>query len=113
MVAVIPNGSSQHRVALRDILHVQADDDCGVIHLVDGRELLATINLAAILRLAPGSFLRVHRSHAVNQEKIAVLHRAGKTGRTIELVGGTRLPLGRTYWKGIVALLGTNEVSTG
>lgn len=108
---VIPNGSSQQRVALRDILHVRADDDYSIIHLADGRELLATINLAAILRLAPGSFLRVHRSHAINQEKIVALHRAGKTGRTIELVGGTRLPVGRTYWKSIVALLGTNGVS--
>jgi hypothetical protein len=110
---VIPNGGSQQRVTVRDILYVQADDDYSVVHLVDGRQLLATINLAAILRLAPGRFLRVHRSHAISPEKVAALHRTGRPARTVELVGGTRLPVGRTYWKVAVGLLATNGASIG
>lgn len=107
---VIPNGGSQQHVAMSDILYVRADDDYSIIHLTSGRQLLATMNLAALLRLAPERLLRVHRSHAINPEKIEVLHRTGKFARTVELAGNVRLPIGRTYWKPAAGRLTPNRV---
>lgn len=97
-ILFVPDGGSQHRVVTGEILYVRAADDYCIVCLSDGRELLATLNLAAFLRRAPGLFLRVHRGHAVNPDKIAAVHRTGKFARTVELVGGVHLPVGRTYW---------------
>lgn len=90
----IPNGASRHLIRASDLLHVRADDDYSVITLADGRELFSTANLSALIRLAPTYLLRIHRSHAVNPARIAAIHRSG---RTIELEGRVRLPVGRTY----------------
>jgi len=110
-VILVPDGGAQLRVAVNDILYAQADDDYSIIHLRDGRELLATMNLAALLRLAPERLLRVHRSHAINPDRIKALHRAGKLARTVELVGGSRLRVGRTYWESVAARLsGAHDV---
>jgi hypothetical protein len=97
-ILFVPDGGSQHRLFTSEILYVRAADDYCIVCLSDGREVLATLNLAAFLRRAPGLFLRVHRSHAVNSGKIAAVHRTGKFARTVELVGGLHLPVGRTYW---------------
>ncbi|MDQ8756227.1 LytTR family DNA-binding domain-containing protein [Sphingosinicella sp. LHD-64] len=102
---IIPNGGSQQRVAVRDVLYVRADDDYSVVHLVDGRQLLATMNLAALLRLPRARLLRIHRSHAINPDKVEAVHRAGRLARTVELVGGTCLPVGRTYWDATANML--------
>lgn len=96
-VVLIPNGGTRHRVAARDIVSVRADDDYSQIRLADGRELLATVNLAGLLRLLPPGFERIHRSHAVNRARIASLHRSGRTGRAVQMDDGAILPVGRTY----------------
>lgn len=94
----IPDGASRHLIKAGDLLHVRADDDYGVVTLTDGRELLSTANLSALVRLAPEHLLRIHRSHAINPARIVAIHRSGKAGRGVELQGGARLPVGRTYW---------------
>lgn len=110
---LVPNGGAKQRVLLDDLLYVRAADDYCVLHLCDGRELLATLNLAAFLRLAPARLLRAHRSHAINPDKVYVLHRAGRFARTVELAGGTRLSVGRTYWSAVlVRLAPPNAVSS-
>jgi DNA-binding LytR/AlgR family response regulator len=93
----IPDGASRHLVRTSDLLRVRADDDYSVVTLTDGRELLSTANLAALIRLAPAHLLRIHRSHAINPAHIVATHRSGKSGPTVELQGGERLPIGRTY----------------
>jgi hypothetical protein len=94
----IPNGGSRHRVRAGDVLHIRAADDYCLVRLADGRELLSTANLSALMALAPERFLRIHRSHAVNPRRIAAVHRTGRFARTVEMEGGERLGVGRTYW---------------
>lgn len=101
----IPHGGSRHRVRAGDVLHIRAADDYCLVRLADGRELLSTANLSALMALAPDSFLRIHRSHAVNPRRIAVVHRAGRFARTVEMQGGERLAVGRTYWARLEATL--------
>lgn len=102
----IPDGASRHRVRADEIVHVRAADDYSVVTLADGRELLSTANLAALIRLAPARLLRIHRSHAINPARIATIHRSGKAGRTVELQGGARLAIGRTYWAALNQRIG-------
>lgn len=97
----IPDGGARHRVRAADILLIRAADDYCLIRLTNGRELLSTANLSALIALAPHRFLRIHRSHAVNRRRIAVVHRAGRFARTVEMEGGERLGVGRTYWSGL------------
>lgn len=93
----IPDGSSRRLIRASDLLHVRASDDYSLITLTDGKELLSTANLSALVRLAPGHLLRIHRSHAVNPAWIAAVHRSGRSGPIVELKGGIRLPIGRVY----------------
>lgn len=101
----IPDGASRHLIKAGDLLHVRADDDYSVVTLVDGRELLSTANLSALIRLAPTHLLRIHRSHAVNPVRIVAVHRTA-AGHSVELNSGHRLPIGRTQRAAVEARLG-------
>jgi hypothetical protein len=96
-ILAIPDGSSRRMVRVTELLHVRAADDYSIVTLIDGREILSTTNLSALVRLAPGHLLRIHRSHALNPAWISAIHRSGKSGPTVELSGGVRLPIGRAY----------------
>ena len=102
----LPNGASRHLIRAERLLHVRADDDYSLVTLTDGRELLSTANLAALIALAEGRLLRIHRSHAVNPAHIVAVHRSGREGHTVELTDGLRLPVGRTRRAAVEALLG-------
>lgn len=94
-VISIPNGASRHLIAADDLLSARAADDYSLITLADGRELLATVNLSSLIDLAPSCLQRIHRSHAVNPARVTAVHRSD---RTMEMQGGGRIPIGRTYW---------------
>ncbi|WP_354088336.1 LytTR family DNA-binding domain-containing protein [Brevundimonas faecalis] len=94
-VISVPNGTSRHLIAADDILSARAADDYSLVTLTDGRELLATINLSSLIDLAPTCLQRIHRSHAVNPARVTAVHRSD---RTMEMQGGGRIPVGRTYW---------------
>ncbi len=47
--------------------------------------------------LDPGRFLRIHRSHIVNVQRIAQLWSLAHGQSVIEPQSGQRLPTGRTY----------------
>lgn len=96
-ILAIPDGSSRRMIRARDLLYVRAADDYSIVTLTDGREILSTANLSALVRLAPAHLLRIHRSHALNPAWIFATHRSGKPGPAVELQGGIRLPIGRAY----------------
>lgn len=93
----IPDGTSRRLIRAEDLLHVRAADDYSLVTLTDGREILSTANLSTLTQLASAHLVRVHRSHAVNPARIAAVHRSGRSGATVELKGGVRLPIGRAY----------------
>ncbi|RZJ43219.1 MAG: LytTR family transcriptional regulator [Brevundimonas sp.] len=102
----LPNGASRHLIRAEELLHVRADDDYSLVTLIDGRELLSTANLAALIRLAPDHLLRIHRSHAINPARIVAVHRSAREGHTVELTNGCRLPIGRTRRASVEAWMG-------
>ncbi len=95
--ASIRDGTKTHRVPTADILWLQAADDYCEVHLADGRRLLSTLALAQTLETLPGDFVRVHKSYAVNAERVAALGPRPGGRRAITLADGTVVPVGRTY----------------
>ena len=95
--ASIRDGTRIHRVATADILYLQAADDYCEVHLADGRKLLSTLALAQTLETLPGDFVRVHKSYAVNAERVSAVGPRPGGRRAVTLSDGAVVPVGRTY----------------
>ncbi|WP_206364472.1 LytR/AlgR family response regulator transcription factor [Sphingomonas pokkalii] len=95
-VVTLRDGARHHLVAPSQIVFLKADDDYCSLHMRDGREIVVTMTLKAVLALLPSDFVRIHRSHAIN---VRHLHgtKAGPNGRVAELSGAIVLPIGRAY----------------
>ena len=103
-IVTLKDGTRSHRVAESDILSIRAADDYCDVTLVDGRTLLVTANLSALLAGLPGGFVRIHKSHAVNRAHVeAVAPRPGG-GRVLMLAGGGAVPVGRSYGDALALL---------
>ncbi|MFS2108957.1 LytR/AlgR family response regulator transcription factor [Sphingomonas sp. Sphisp140] len=98
-LVTLPHGNAQHRIPIDDLLYAQAEDDYCRVHLADGRSLLVTANLGALVRMTAPHMVRVHRSYAVNGARVAVLHRGGP----LALANGVSIPVGRTYRAALTA----------
>lgn len=79
------------KVALRDILFVEANDIYSNVYTADSKHLV-NYTLKAIAEKFPESaFLRVHRSYLVNQQKVEALEYNDL------IIGGHKIPIGKTY----------------
>jgi DNA-binding LytR/AlgR family response regulator len=103
------DGARDHVVAPSQLAFLKADDDYCCLHMDDGREVMVTMTLKAVLALLTSDFVRIHRSYAINVRYLRGT-RAGANGRLAELSGGTVLPIGRAYASDLKALLGTVAV---
>ena len=65
--------------------------------LVDGRTLLVTANLSALLAGLPGGFVRIHKSHAVNRAHVTGAAPRPGGGTLLLMSDGSEIPVGRTY----------------
>lgn len=84
-------------IPLADITHLKASGNYTEIHRADGRWELDNRSLKALMDdLSPGTFLRIHRSHAVKVESIASLASAEGSRYAITLTNGQTLPVGRS-----------------
>lgn len=90
------DGGRHHVIDLTRLVFLKADDDYCSLHLDDGREVVVTMTLKAVLAKLPPDVRRIHRSHAVNVRHLRGT-RAGPNGRLAELTGGVLLPIGRVY----------------
>ncbi|MBB5986069.1 LytTR family DNA-binding domain-containing protein [Sphingobium lignivorans] len=90
------DGACRHILAPSQIVFLKAADDYCTVHMADGRQIMVTMTLKAILSLLPAGFLRIHRSHAINMAHLSGM-RPGPSGRVVHLADGTTLPVGRTY----------------
>lgn len=84
------------KVALDDILWIEATGSYSVIHLADGQSMLVSFHLAVMgKRLPQTDFMRIHRSHIVNMKHVVSL-----AGNSLK-VGDRLLAIGREYRKNI------------
>ena len=56
-------------------------------------------------RLDPRQFIRVHRSHIVNLERVVSLRTVAPSRRYVVLVGGNQVPVSQAHWKSLQAAL--------
>ena len=69
-------------LAVRDIVRIEARDDFVRVHTTDGNKLAAMRMVELEERLPPGVFVRIHRSHIVNLDRVVNMSQEA-TGRLL------------------------------
>jgi two-component system LytT family response regulator len=102
---VIRDGAQVHVVPVDRIDFVEAQDDY-VAFRTGGRTLLKEQTLAELeTQLDVRRFVRVHRSYLLNIERLARVELYAKDSRVAILADGTKLPVSRTGYQRLQALL--------
>jgi two-component system LytT family response regulator len=102
---VIRDGTQVHVVAVERIDYVQAQDDY-VGFRTGGRLLLKEQTLAELeSQLDAKRFVRIHRSYLLNIERLARVELYAKDSRVAILGDGTKLPISRSGYQRLQALL--------
>ncbi len=97
------DGARHHVISPSQVVFLKAEDDYCTLHTADGREVLVTMTLKAVLALLSANFVRIHRSHAVNIRHLRGTQ-AGVNGRVAVLSGSIVLPIGRAYASNLQAV---------
>lgn len=85
------------RIATAEIDWIEADKDYVRIHSGARSFMLLGLIAALELRLDPDEFMRIHRSAIVRLDRIRSVHRGRYGVLEVEIEGGARLRVGRTY----------------
>jgi two-component system LytT family response regulator len=103
---LIRDGASVHVVATADIDVIEAQDDYVLIS-AGGKAWLKNQRLAELeSQLDPGRFVRIHRSYIVNLERMSRIEPAGRDSHAAVLRDGRRVPISRSGYPKLRALLG-------
>jgi DNA-binding LytR/AlgR family response regulator len=96
------------RVDLDKVEWIEAEGEYVRLHL-SGQSYLHRELLSSIMKqLDPDKFVRIHRSFAINRDRVSSVKRSVHGGSRLVLDGGVELPIGRTYRKSArAALVGT------
>lgn len=93
------------RVDVADINWVKAEGEYVRLHCGSAsylhRESISTI----ATRLEPYGFLRVHRSHLVQRDRVSAVRRSRTTGIRLALDEGVLIPVGRTYREAVKQII--------
>lgn len=85
------------RIALAEVSRVQAEGEYVRLYHGDASYLHREAISSLIERFDPAHFVRIHRSHIVNRDRVASIRRRPAGGYTIVTVDGELLPVGRSY----------------
>jgi two-component system LytT family response regulator len=103
---LIRDGAKVHVVAAFDIDVIEAQDDYVLIS-AGGKAWLKNQPLAELeAQLDAGRFVRIHRSYIVNLERMSRIEPAGKDSNAAVLRDGRRVPISRSGYQKLRALLG-------
>jgi two-component system LytT family response regulator len=84
-------------VAVRDILWIEAQDYCVLVHLASERILRRGVLKQFLEEIDPRQFVRVHRSAAVNVRAVRELVMTANGGLTARLTNEQEIPVARPY----------------
>ena len=102
---LIRDGARVQVVLVADVTYVEAQDDYVAVH-AGGRTWLKSQRLVDLeAQLDPRRFLRVHRSYIVNVDAVARIEPSGKDGHCALLKDGGRVPISRTGYQKVRALI--------
>jgi two-component system LytT family response regulator len=82
-------------VAVSDVAYFSADGDYVAAHVERARHLLHLSLTRLEARLDPQRFLRIHRAHIVNLDRLKTFRKSADGSFVAELDDGTRLPVSR------------------
>ena len=102
---LVRDGTDVHVIPVGDIDFIEAQDD--YVSIRSGRSArLKQQRLAALEKaLDPASFVRIHRSYILNIDRLARIELFTKDSRVAILKDGTRLPVSKSGYERLKALL--------
>jgi two-component system, LytTR family, response regulator len=102
---LVRDGNRVHVIPASMVDHIEAQDDYVTIHS-GGKKFLKLERLSELeAALDPKQFVRIHRSHIVNLERLARLETYAKESRIVVLRDGTTLPVSRSGYEKLKGLL--------
>ena len=102
---LVRDGSRVHVIPSPMVDHIEAQDDYVSIHS-GGKKYLKLERLSDLeAALDPKRFVRIHRSHIVNIERLVRLETYAKDSRIVVLNDGTKLPVSRPGYEKLKGLL--------
>ena len=103
---LIRDGSHVHVIPVSKIDYIEAQDDY-VAYRSEGKQYLKQQTLSDVEATLDNSrFIRIHRSYILNVDRLAKLELYAKDSHAAILRDGTRLPVSRTGYSRLSALLG-------
>ena len=102
----IPHRSELVRVAVEDVLQIDAERDYIRLHVADRSFLMLQTIAGLEAKLDPAKFIRIHRSTIVRRDRITGLKHDGLGTWAAELEGGESLRIGRTYLPKVKGMAG-------
>jgi len=103
---LIRDGGDVHVISMPKIDYVEAQDDY-VCYRAEGKRYLKQQTLADVETiLDPARFVRIHRSYILNVDRLAKLELYAKDSHAAILRDGTRLPVSRSGYARLNAMIG-------
>jgi two-component system LytT family response regulator len=102
---LVKDGEALRVVAVRDVDWLEAAGNYVVLHTGRSKPMLRRTLQALVEQLGP-PFVRVHRGHAVNVERVESVVPLFKGDCELVLAGGARVPCSRQYRDALHASLG-------
>ncbi len=108
---VVRDGAKVHVIPIDKLDYVEAQDDYIALHS-EGKSYLKQQPIAEIeAMLDPARFVRVHRSHLVNLERIARIEPYAKDSRVAILRDGTQVPVSRSGYARLMEVFDDSQGS--
>jgi two-component system, LytTR family, response regulator len=105
---VVKDGARVHIIPVSRLDYAEAQDDY-VSLVAQGKAHLKQQTIASLEEsLDPRQFIRIHRSYIVNLDRVVKMEPYTKDSRIAVLSDGTQLPVSRSGYQRLTALLGEN-----
>lgn len=102
---VVKSGSKVDIISLKDIIHIQAEDDYVMIYTKDGKYLKNETMTYYENHLPKSDFIRIHRSSIVKINKIKQIEHFAKENYIVILSDGSKLKVSKSRLKELKAEL--------
>jgi two-component system, LytTR family, response regulator len=110
---VVRDGTRVYIIPIAKLDYVEAQDDYVALS-AEGKKHLKQQTIASLEEaLDPARFLRIHRSYIVNLERVTKIEPYRKDNHVAVLSSGTQLPVSRSGYTRLRALLGHKTPASG